>query len=76
MAQVSAWSPAVKLTDGDQVTILATEKSAQVLFVSSIKLAEPIAWGGPIVMNTNEELDKAFDDLKQGTFIQNGISYG
>ena len=73
---MSAWSPAVKLTAGDQVTILATEKSAQVLFVSSIKLAEPIAWGGPIVMNTNEELDKAFDDLKQGTFIQNGISYG
>ena len=73
---MSAWSPAVKLTDGDQVTILATEKSAQVLFVSPIKLAEPIAWGGPIVMNTNEELDKAFDDLKQGTFIQNGISYG
>lgn len=67
---------AVKLTAGDLVTILATEKPAQVLFVSSIKLAEPIAWGGPIVMNTKEELNKAFDDLEQGTFIQKGISYG
>jgi hypothetical protein len=67
---------AVKLTAGDQVTIQATDKPVQVLFVSSIKLAEPIAWGGPIVMNTKDELNKAFDDLKQGTFIQNGISYG
>ena len=67
---------AVKLTTGDQVKIMATDISAQILFVSSQMLAEPIAWGGPIVMNTKEELNKAFDDLKQGTFIQNGISYG
>ena len=67
---------AVKLTTGDQVKIMATDISAQVLFVSSQMLAEPIAWGGPIVMNSKEELNKAFDDLKQGTFIQNGISYG
>ena len=67
---------AVKLTAGDQVKIVATDIPAQVLFVSSQMLAEPIAWGGPIVMNSKEELNKAFDDLKQGTFIQNGISYG
>jgi redox-sensitive bicupin YhaK (pirin superfamily) len=33
-------------------------------------LKEPIAWGGPIVMNTREELQKAFDDLSNGTFIR------
>jgi redox-sensitive bicupin YhaK (pirin superfamily) len=66
---------AVKLTSGDRVEIKATDKKAQVLFVSSIPLNEPIAWGGPIVMNTREELKKAFDDLRKGTFIQKTISY-
>ena len=66
---------AVKLTSGDQVHIKATDKKAQVLFISSTYLGEPVAWGGPIVMNTKEELYKAFDDLKKGTFIQNTISY-
>ncbi len=66
---------AVKLTSGDQVDIKATDKKAQVLFISSIRLDEPISWGGPIVMNTKEELNKAFDDLKKGTFIQKTISY-
>lgn len=67
---------AVKLTSGDQVQIMATDQKAQVLFVSSKMLAEPIVWGGPIVMNTKEELDKAFDDLKKGTFLQKKITYG
>jgi hypothetical protein len=66
---------AVKLTSGDQVEIKATDKKAQVLFISSIRLDEPISWGGPIVMNTKEELNKAFDDLRKGTFIQKTISY-
>ncbi|OEH85161.1 hypothetical protein BHU72_06000 [Desulfuribacillus stibiiarsenatis] len=66
---------AVKLTSGDHVEIMATDKSAQVLYISSKLLAEPVVWGGPIVMNTKEELDKAFDDLKKGTFLQNSISY-
>ncbi|MFA7662260.1 MAG: pirin-like C-terminal cupin domain-containing protein, partial [Anaerovoracaceae bacterium] len=33
------------------------------------------SWGGPIVMNTKEELAKAFDDLDKGTFLKEGISY-
>ncbi len=66
---------AVKLTAGDHVQIKATDRKAQVLFVSSAVLDEPVAWGGPIVMNTKEELNKAFDDLKKGTFLQKGISY-
>jgi redox-sensitive bicupin YhaK (pirin superfamily) len=66
---------AVKLTSGDYVEIKATDEKAQVLFISSKRLDEPVAWGGPIVMNTKEELNKAFDDLKKGTFIQKTISY-
>lgn len=66
---------AVKLKSGDYVHIKATDKNAQVLFISSTTLNEPVVWGGPIVMNTTEELNKAFDDLRKGTFIQNEISY-
>lgn len=66
---------AVKLTAGDSLEIKATNEKAQVLFMSSKRLAEPVVWGGPIVMNTKEELNKAFDDLRRGTFIQNEISY-
>ncbi len=66
---------AVKLTSGDHVEIMATDKNAQVLFVSSTFLNEPVAWGGPIVMNTKEELSKAFEDLKNGTFLKKDISY-
>ncbi len=66
---------AVKLTSGDQVEIRATDEKAQVLFISSKRLDEPVAWGGPIVMNTKEELNKAFDDLRKGIFIQKTISY-
>jgi redox-sensitive bicupin YhaK (pirin superfamily) len=66
---------AVKLTSGDQVEIRATNEKAQVLFISSKRLDEPVAWGGPIVLNTKEELNKAFDDLRKGIFIQKTISY-
>ena len=66
---------AVKLTSGDYIEIKATDKKAQVLFISSTILNEPVVWGGPIVMNTKEELNKAFDDLRNGTFLHNKISY-
>ncbi|WP_313257380.1 pirin family protein [Lacrimispora sp.] len=66
---------AAKLTSGDKVEIISTEKPAQVLFISSMPLGEPIAWGGPIVMNTKAELQKAFADLDQGTFLQKKMSY-
>lgn len=66
---------AVKLTIGDQVEIKTTDEKAQVLFISSKRLDEPVAWGGPIVMNTREELNEAFDDLRKGTFLQDKITY-
>ena len=66
---------AVKLTEGTHVEIKATSKDSQVLFVSSKKLDEPVSWGGPIVMNTKQEIRKAFEDLQNGTFLKEEISY-
>ncbi|NLV51276.1 MAG: pirin family protein [Clostridiales bacterium] len=66
---------AVKLSFGDRVEIKATDEKAQVLFISSKRLDEPVVWGGPIVMNTKEELNNAFDDLKKGTFLRDKIAY-
>ena len=66
---------AVKLSEGDRVEIKATDKSIQALFISSTSLREPVAWGGPIVMNTKEELNKAYEELNNGTFLRKEISY-
>jgi redox-sensitive bicupin YhaK (pirin superfamily) len=66
---------AVKLTSGDNIEIKATDKSAQILFMSSQILNEPVVWGGPIVMNTKAELNKSFEDLRNGTFLRDKISY-
>lgn len=66
---------AVKLSGGDTIDIKTADKPAQILFVSSTPLKEPVAWGGPIVMNTREELMKAFEDLRRGTFLQDKITY-
>lgn len=66
---------AVKLSEGDTLTIETANESAQILFVSSLALNEPVAWGGPIVMNSKEELYRAFQDLDEGTFLRQGIKY-
>jgi len=66
---------AVKLSEGDSVIIKSAGSPCQVLWISSKKLEEPVAWGGPIVMNTREELAKAFDDLDKGTFLKDKINY-
>ena len=61
---------AVTTTDGDKLTIKAKDEDGIVLFLQSIPTNEPIAWAGPIVMNTNEDLRKASLDLRNGTFIK------
>ena len=43
--------------------------------MSSMPLAESVSWGGPIVMNTREELQKAFEELDTGKFIKSKVSY-
>jgi redox-sensitive bicupin YhaK (pirin superfamily) len=55
---------------GDRVEITSGDKGLRFLFVSGKPLNEPIAWGGPIVMNTEEELQLAFDEIKNGNFIK------
>lgn len=66
---------AVKLTDGDSLTIESLDEDAEVFFVSSDMLKEPIAWGGPIVMNTEQELKQAFYELKTGEFLKEKVHY-
>ena len=55
---------------GDEVTVQAGDAGVRFLLVSGRPLQEPVAWRGPIVMNTNEELQQAFSELRAGTFIQ------
>lgn len=66
---------AVKLTEGDSVTIKNGDKPAQVLYMASKALNEPVAWAGPIVMNTEEEIKQAFADLRNNTFIKEKLDY-
>jgi len=60
----------VLFEDGDQVRVKAGETGIRYLLVSGKPLNEPIAWGGPIVMNTQEELDLAFREFRSGSFIK------
>lgn len=66
---------AAKLSQGDKLVIKSKEEATHLLFLSSDKLDEPVEWGGPIVMNTREELEHAFYELQRGTFIKDGIEY-
>lgn len=61
---------AVLFNNGDKLVAHASDKGIRFLLFSGAKLNEPIAWGGPIVMNTQEELRKAFKDIDDGTFVR------
>jgi redox-sensitive bicupin YhaK (pirin superfamily) len=54
---------------GDEVAVEAGEDGIRFLLVSGKPFGEPVAWYGPIVMNTQEELQRAFTELQQGTFL-------
>jgi hypothetical protein len=56
--------------DGDEVCVTAQGKAVRFLLISGKPLKEPVAWYGPIVMNTQEELRKAFEEYNNGTFIK------
>jgi quercetin 2,3-dioxygenase len=56
--------------DGDQVHIKPEGAFVRFLLVAGKPLKEPIAWGGPIVMNTKDELDTAFEEFRSGRFIK------
>jgi redox-sensitive bicupin YhaK (pirin superfamily) len=55
---------------GDEITVQADDEGMRFLLVSGKPLGEPVAWYGPIVMNTQEELKQAFAELQQGTFLK------
>ncbi len=61
---------AVLFAEGDMITISTTADAARIMYYEAKPLNEPISWGGPIVMNTDDELRLAFDELNKGTFIK------
>ena len=56
--------------DGDEVEVTTEDKEVRFLLISGRPIREPVAWYGPIVMNTNEELQVAFEEYRAGTFIK------
>ena len=60
----------VVFDQGDEVVVQAGEEGIRFLLVSGKPIAEPVAWHGPIVMNTQEELRQAISELNDGTFIK------
>lgn len=65
---------ALLLDDSEKVTVKAIDGPLRIIFVQGKKLKEPIAWAGPIVMNTTKEIQEAYKDLREGTFIKDKIS--
>lgn len=61
----------VLFDNGNEVTVQAGAQGIRFLLVSGRPLEEPVAWRGPIVMNTQEELQQAFRELQNGSFIRN-----
>ena len=61
---------AILFEKGDAICVVTKKQGARFLLLYAKSLNEPIAWGGPIVMNTGKELDLAFEELENGRFIQ------
>jgi redox-sensitive bicupin YhaK (pirin superfamily) len=72
LAQEAGDRSLVLFDRGDEVTVQAGERGIRFLLVSGRPLREPVAWYGPIVMNTQEELRKAFEEFQAGTFLKHG----
>ena len=60
----------IRFGTGDEVTVQAGPEGVRFLLISGAPIEEPVAWHGPIVMNTKDELRQAMHDLRNGTFIQ------
>ncbi|HTX92936.1 MAG TPA: pirin family protein [Anaerolineales bacterium] len=60
----------ILFADGEQLTVSTDAEAVRFLLVSGRPLGEPVAWYGPIVMNTQEELQTAFEEFNNGTFIK------
>jgi len=60
----------VRFGAGDEVTVTAGPQGIRFLLISGAPIQEPVAWHGPIVMNTQAEIRQAMADLRNGTFIK------
>ena len=60
----------VLFDSGDEITVQAGDQGIRFLLVSGQPIEEPVAWYGPIVMNTEAQLRQAYEELRQGTFIK------
>ena len=60
----------VLFTEGEEVSIEAADAPLRFLLISGQPIGEPVAWHGPIVMNTDDELRIAFEEYQNGTFIK------
>ena len=60
----------VLFDSGNEVTVQAGDEGIRFLLVSGKPIEEPVAWAGPIVMNTQEQLKQAYSELRDGTFIR------
>jgi hypothetical protein len=63
----------VLFDSGDELMVQAGEEGVRFLLVSGKPLEEPVAWYGPIVMNTQEQLRQAFNELEKGTFLKQKV---
>lgn len=70
MRDMSGNRTLVRFGSGDEVTVQAGDEGVRFLLISGAPIEEPVAWHGPIVMNTREELVQAMTDLRNGTFIR------
>lgn len=60
----------VLFDEGEHLYVSTNDASLRFLLISGRPIGEPVAWYGPIVMNTEEELRIAFDEYENGTFIK------
>ena len=60
----------ITFDNGDEVKVLSGNEGVRFLLISGAPIQEPIAWHGPIVMNTKQELIDAMEELNNGTFIK------
>ena len=56
--------------DGDEITVSTEVEPVRFLLISGKPIEEPVAWYGPVVMNTQDELRTAFEEYREGTFIK------
>jgi hypothetical protein len=68
--QIVASEHLILFSDGDRVEVTTGEKPVRFLLISGKPIGEPVAWRGPIVMNTQAELKDAFEEYRNGTFIK------